>query len=307
MNYLDTETLLPHPKINVITKISKWDNYSIVEDNGIKYIVGTSLTDKNLFDYDTISSPLFLYELLRLYVEIPQSYLSIRQEETNVLCTCDIKDSVNKKIISFCKKYGLPFWSDGFTIDFFNNINPSEEQSHRPIRSVLFHEIVPFATDNHFPIASFCYALKELHHLFLIIAFESEWVFYDDKKQKWIFDDVNIKDFFCIQDENILNIFHNKISQKHDINTSLCQSLSVYKTYWNDDLSRLQLECDNLFHLAIYYLSLMRQSKTFSGGYIRTCKKCNQLFVASNPRMKYCGNPCTRQAYYSKSKGSDTK
>lgn len=297
MDYLGTEISIPHPRINVATNISKWDCYDIIEDNGIKFVIGTSLKDKDIFENKPVNSPLFLYELLHLYTEIPPTHYSRMQSIVNSLYSCDSCDSVNKRIIKFCKKYGLPFWSDYYTIDFhknpiFDSFSPKE----------LFHGLVPLGKSNRFPIASFCYALNEIHYLFLIIVFENEWIYYDEGEHKWIYYDDNVKQFLCDNDIQILNLFYDRMNKKNRINTSLYQDASTYTTYWNNDLFCLQLECNNLFHLAIYYLCLMRQSKSFSGGYIRTCKKCNQLFVTDNPRKQFCNNPCTRQAYYSEKK-----
>lgn len=42
MFFYNDETVIPTPKLRVITKISKWENYDYIEDNNIKYIRGYS-------------------------------------------------------------------------------------------------------------------------------------------------------------------------------------------------------------------------------------------------------------------------
>ncbi len=58
----DNLTEVATPKISVITKISKWDNYEYTEMDNMKFIKGSSENkDSELFEYHTINNSYFAY------------------------------------------------------------------------------------------------------------------------------------------------------------------------------------------------------------------------------------------------------
>ena len=75
-------------------------------------------------------------------------------------------------------------------------------------------------------------------------------------------------------------------------------NLNPFVTYCNNINKCLALNCENIMHLAAYYICIMYQQKVFSFGYILKCKKCGNLFVSHQSRKRFCGKPCTRGAYY---------
>ena len=193
----------------------------------------------------------------------------------------DIEKNLSSKdidlILSFCQSYGLPFWSDCTTA----NINVNYDFRGGDIaKDTFLHSIIPFASENLFPVASFVVGLNFFYTDFLLLVGLNHWQ-----------DDVNISP--------LIKGNESRISSLLKINAGFyTPNLNPFVTYWNDSNKCLALNCENIMHLAAYYICIMYQQKVFSFGYIRKCKKCGRLFVTAQSRQQFCQAPCTRQAYY---------
>lgn len=290
MIFIHDETEIPTPKLKIVTKISLWERYEVSEVNGIKFIVGTSsLPESLLFEFKEFSSPIVLYELMSLYKNLPSDLFSCNQ----ILINDKLSQKDISLVLSFCNKNGLPFWNNNLTSNA--HINFTECENDDVAMSTIFHGIIPFSTKNMFPISSFINSLFFLHNDFLRIVAANNWD-----------DDINVQILLSDNDREKIETIR-KSQTKNNIIGLYTPNLNPFTTYWNDKEMCLQLNCENLMHLSTYHLCTLQQSQDFSGGYIKKCPKCNQLFVSSKPQQKFCNNPCTRQAYYSIKKKVNTR
>ncbi len=282
MNYID-KTEVPTPKLNVNTKISKWDKYEFVEINKMKFIRGynsESIGNSKLFEYKIINTPDILFKLLLLHQKLNVKFHHMQKKISDELSDDDIEN-----ILNFCKLYGLPFWGKNPTANFC--INQEHNKSKDIALNTIIHPIIPFANENFFHIASFIQCLYWLKTDFLRIVVANNWE-----------DDINI--FHLLKSDDKQRMANIHASQSENKQTMLfLPNLNPYVTYWDDEKMCLVLNCENIIHFSTYQLCLLQQAQDYSGGYIKKCPKCNQLFVAAKPQQKYCKNPCTRQAYYS--------
>ena len=265
--------------LEITTLVSTWEAYRINEtDTHALTIEGfNELEYKDIFTEKVIDNDRILWELLALFCGLSDcKYISSKQVEiNNALTENDIK-----LILAFCSKYGLPCWCDTPTA----NICLPYQHSNDITRNSLLYNISPMGLCNSFVIASFVVALRSLYYDFLkIIAYNKDTQLpldlkplITDKGQKYINDIIPLQE---------LELY--------------TPSLNPYNTFWEDKSNRLQLRCNNPFHLATYHLCLFASQKAFTGGYIKQCKYCGKLFVASKKQERFCDSPCTRQAYYS--------
>lgn len=290
MIFYNDETVIPTPKLRIITKISKWEKYDCVENNNIKYIRGYSneKKDSELFAFNEINTPAVLYKLMELYFKMPRELFSFDQiYVNNTLCDNDIK-----QILSFCKNYGLPFWNYEPVANTFINA-PSQSMLGKTVkqfdiaRETILRDIIPFSQYNFFPASSFIIGLMNLHADFLRIVYYHSWE-----------DDINIAPLLSKRDKEIISKIKNRQIDKQGVSLFTPQQ-NPFVTYWDDNNLGLRLNCENLMHLSAYHLCILMQSGFIGSGYIKTCPKCNQMFIAQNSRQKFCNNPCTRQAYQS--------
>lgn len=274
------DTEIPTPRFKIVTRISKWENYESIEINGIKYIRGYSDDNTSeLFQFDVIDTPIILYHFLELYTKLPHGLFSSDQYYINSLLT----DSDISLILAFCKKHGLPFWSNKPTANPFEIITEENDVAI----STMLHEVIPFSKENYFPVCSFIAGLNSLHTDFLKVVSANLWE-----------DDENIHLLLSDNDRKRISEFR-KIQSKHKSIGLYTPNLFPYLTFWNDNIMSLQLNCNNLMHLSTFYLCTLQQAQDCTGGSIRICPKCKQPFVYKTPQQKFCLNPCTRQSYYS--------
>ena len=286
-------TEIPTQKLKIVTKISKWDNYECTDINDMKYIRGFNLNNSiDKFQFELIDSPLILYNLIELKRKLSEEIFNNNQQYINEHLTCKDIDL----ILSFCKKNGLPFWDEDITVDVFRNQEDKIDKDMQDLaKQSLFHDIPPSSRENFFPISSFIVGLLNLHLDFLRVVSANNWE-----------DDENIYFLLSEKDKDKITKIR-KIQSKHNNVGLYTPRLCPYYTFWNDNAMSLQLNCNNIMHLSTYHLCTLQQAQDYSGGYIRVCPKCNQIFVGRKPQQKFCNNPCTRQAYYSvnKKKRSD--
>lgn len=274
------------PKLKVLTKVSKWDKYESVkrklydENNNaydftfIRGYTTTQDTELELYSYQEINSIDFFIALIELHNKLSVEYTVMQADIEKNLSSEDID-----LILNFCRSYGLPFWADSLTsvAVFNNNCNIKTSDISR---KNLFHSIVPFASENIFPVASFVVGLYFFYTDFLLLVGLNHWQ-----------DDINISPLIKGNESHISSLL--------EINAGFyTPNLNPFVTYWNDSDKCLALNCENIMHLAAYYICTMYQQKFFSFGYIRKCKKCGRLFVTAQSRRQFCQAPCTRQAYY---------
>lgn len=292
MIFLRETTEIPTQKLKIVTKISKWDNYECVNIGNIKYIRGFNLNKAiDIYSFELIEQPLVLYNLMELYNKLSPKIFDFNQLYVNENITTDDIDL----ILAFCKRNGLPFWNRNINVDVFRN----EEDYPDPKESIesysLLHSVAPLSKENFFPICSFIVGLVQLHRDFLHIISANNWE-----------DDENIDILLSKNDISKISDIR-KIQARRKTIGLYTPKLCPYTTFWNDKAMSLQLNCNNLMHLSTYHLCTLQQAQDYTGGYMKVCKKCKNLFVATTPQQKFCNNPCTRQAYYSanKRKGSD--
>lgn len=287
------ETDVPTPKLKVITKISKWENYELVIMNGMKFIKGTSTnTDNQLFEFEPINTPVVLYALVELATKLKVKNHHMQRYIANEVDNDDIE-----LIISFCKKYGMPFWCwDNFTSTTNWCIN-AQSSSNDIARDTIMRGIVPFANANYFHLASFVQGVYWIKNDFMRIVATKEWQ-----------DDINIKPLLSDEDISRIEKIGNSIASGNDFSSHLyLPNLNPFVTYWDNDNMCLALNCENIMHLATYYLCILQQSNNFVGGYVRQCKKCGTLFITPQSRQQFCNAPCTRQAHYQAKKRNSNK
>lgn len=268
------------PKLQVIAKVSKWDKYEFFERNGIKFIRGFSLTpNAKLFEFEKITTPGVLFSIVEL-----ANKLHVKNAHMQKYISDNLTDNDIELILKFCRSYGLPFWcwnSFTSTVNFCINV---QLQNNDIARDTIMHPIVPFATENYFHIASFVQAVYRIKSDFLRLVAWNHWE-----------NDINIQPLLSKDDITHLTVLRSLF--QHGI-CLFSPSLKPFVTYWDDEKMCLALNCENIFHLSVYYLCVLQQSRSFFGGYVCKCKMCGNFFVTSQSRKKYCGNPCTRQSAY---------
>lgn len=278
----------PMPKLKVITKVSKWSKYECMEHNGIKYIRGYgNKLDSELFEYKEVKNATVLFALMDV-----ANKLNTVMDNNHSYVNENIVESDIDIIIGFCRSYGLPFWSSHYTVDCYANEGyPNFEgiEHNEECNPVLMRSIIPFASYNIMPVASFIIGVYRLQTDFLRVALYNGWN-----------NDINISELITNVPKNKTDIILNFL--KRDGLHLFYPGCVSFNTYWDTTSLALGLNCENLFHLSIYYLCLLAQTSEYTGGYIRKCKKCDNLFVAKNSRQQFCGTPCTRQSYYSMKK-----
>jgi hypothetical protein len=285
MEIISDESEILLPKLKILTKVSKWDKYESVKrklydkDNNaydFTFIRGyaTTTKDTELYSYQEIDNIDFFIALIELHNKLSVEYTVMQADIEKNLSSKDID-----LILSFCRSYGLPFWASSLTaVTVFNdnsNIKTGDTTSEN-----LFRSIVPFSEENYFPVASFVVGLNSFYNDFLLLVGLNHWQ-----------DDINISPLIKGNEK--------RISLLLEINTDFyTPNLNPFVTYWNNINKCLALNCENIMHLAAYYICIMYQQKVFSFGYILKCKKCGNLFVSHQSRKRFCGKPCTRGAYY---------
>lgn len=271
------------PKLKVLTKVSKWDKYESVKrklydkDNkayDFTFIRGyaTTTKDTELYSYQEINSIDFFIALIELHNKLSIKYTVIQADIEKNLSREDIN-----LILNFCRSYGLPFWSDCTTANI--NVNYDFRSNDIAMNTIL-HSIISLATENFFPIVSFVAGLNHFYTDFLLLVGLNHWQ-----------GDINILPLIKGNESHISLLLKTNMS-------FYTPNLNPFVTYWNDINKCLALNCENIMHLAAYYICIMYQQKVFSFGYIRKCKKCGRLFVTAQSRQQFCQTPCTRQAYY---------
>lgn len=277
----DNLTEVATPKISVITKISKWDNYEYTEMDNMKFIKGSSENkDSELFEYHTINNIGVLIDLLVLRNQIQLQYNNNEKVIAEKITTSDIKN-----IIKFCKRHGLPRW--GLPPVYNCCVNEQNAESGI-VNTTLLRDVVPFANKNYLHIPSFIRALQWLKTDFLRIVAAHN-----------LEDDVNIKPLLINNDYKIIDSM-----REHSSFDLYMPCLNPFVTYWNSERNGLFLNCENLIHLSVYYLCAIHQTGKCFGGYIKICKSCGNPFVTSNANRKYCGTSdtygCSRQAFHNR-------
>ncbi len=316
----DNLTEIATPKINVITKISKWENYKYVEMNDMKFIKGNSKNkDCELFEYHTINNINVLIDLLVL-----RNQFQVQYNNDEKVISQNITENDVKNIIKFCKRHGFPRWGlppiynpcineqqhtitinkkkviqelinneklqkDEFTEKLFSVISTIAGNADIA-RTTILREIVPFANENYLHIPSFIRALQWLKTDFLrVVAVHN------------LEEDTNIKPLLIENDyKRIVSM------RKHSSFDLYMPHLNPFVTYWDSEKNGLFLNCENLIHLSVYYLCAIHQTGRCFGGYIKICKSCGKPFVTANANRKFCGTSdtwgCTRNAFYQKEK-----
>lgn len=281
MDFIHDETEIPSSRLNVITKISKWENYDYIERNGMKFIIGSSTEPKNKFNFQSINNINILIDLLVLKNKLQVQYTNNEKIISENITQYDIEN-----IIKFCMRYGLPRWGEP---PIYNCCINEQTKDNDMIQSTLFRPIIPFASENYLHLPSFIRALCWLKTDFLNVVASNNWD-----------DDINVKPLLKEDDIQHLNSIRANQS-KHGVSLYM-PHLNPYVTYWDDKKMCLSLNCENLLHFAAYQLCLLQQAQDYTGGYIKECKKCGSLFVASHSNQQFCNNPCTRQSYYAQKK-----
>lgn len=287
-NWENKETEIATPKIQVVTKISKWEEYEYKEVDGKKYIHGVSFNlDKQLFEYKVIDNMNFLLELLML-----ENQLEVKYNNFEKIISDNLSDDDINHIIKFCKRNGLPRWSEPSSSPINNWCMNEQDADMASPRKEILRSIASYGTENFMHIPSFIRALHWIKSDFLRVTAANNWD-----------DDINLQPLLSDKDRKILKKL-DRTANSFSLNLYM-PGLLPFMTHWNDEVGGLQLSCENLLHLASYYICVLRQQREFAGGSIKICKTCGNYFVAQHARMKYCHNPCTRQAYYMRKIRSD--
>lgn len=283
MEFINDHTEIAQNRLEIVANISKWEKYEIIDITNYKFVRGynDNKQDNELYSVATFdNSSMLLFQLLRLYKELsPAKKHTPHIDKINAgLTNKDIK-----LVLKFCSKYGLPFWNNKAipNVECFKN-TPSDNTS---TRNNFLYDVIPFANDNIFCIASFVASLHLIFKDFLQVVTFNTW-----QNDSLIFDLLNDDDKSQIQQLDT-------IQRKHGL-ALFTPKLNNYVTRWNDKNLCLQLVCDNLLHLCTYTLCLTMQASEFTSGYIKQCPKCNNLFIAKRSNQRFCNSPCTRQAYY---------
>lgn len=281
----DLGSIAPSPKVQVVTKISKWDKYEYCEMDNMKWIKGSSPNNPNTekFEFMEVDTPNILYALLDLHSKLKTPF-SFNHKYISEHYNPDD----TPRIIKFCKKYGLPQW--GLTMANYC-INDDTIRRDDIATNTILRPIVPFATENYLHIPSLICALQLLKTDFLRIVAVKGW-------------DTLASVTCMLSDDDKKRLRDIKLNQKtSDFSKHLyLPNLNPFTTYFDSDTMRLRLHCENLLHVSVYYLCVLLQSSQFFGGYIKQCKMCGSLFVTSQSRQQFCFNPCSRQSYYSMKK-----
>lgn len=267
--------------LEIVTLVSTWEAYKISEnDTHALTIEGFNKYDyKEMFTEKVINSDRILWDSLLLFYNLSDCKYNHNQEKINNTIT----ENDIKLILSFCSKYGLPCWCDTPTANLCEPYQLTDDMTHNNI----LYNVHPLGTSNRLVISSFVVALRNLYYDFLkVIAYNSNSSLPLDLKPL-------ITDKGKEYINNITPLLDNEGMELYT------PSLCPYNTFWEDKSNRLQLHCNNLYHLAIYHLCLFASQKSFTGGYIKQCSYCGKLFIAQRKQERFCNSPCTRQAYYS--------
>lgn len=289
MAFEHSETQIADPRIMVSYLSFEFDKYQIERENGILYLSGENSDFKHLFEKKKVKNYNILLELMTLHnnLDITKSMSPIGFY-TNV---CEIiSDKDLAQILKFAKKYGLPYYKCENISDpnvYFNILPHNDLEKDSPESNIYYsYGVSPFAKFGKIDITAFINAIHHLNEDFLkVIAYnelETDFKAYLSDKQK----------------KRINQLSNWFMKHKHD--TGLMSHYNKpFITRWSSETLSLEIETENIMHLAAYHLCLMASAGNI-GGYIRQCKGCGMLFVTENPRLQYCKNPCTRQNVHMK-------
>lgn len=278
----DEKTKVSRPAITVTTKISKWKNYEIVS-NGSYYIRGfNDSVETDIFSFEDVNDSDILSDLLLLSKE-----LSVHPYHDQKKIDQEITEDDLLLLLRFCVKHGLPFWGNCPKVN--PCVNGDDDAMRDVATTAMMHEVIPIGTENFCHVASLVQAVNWLYRDFRQVCASNQWTYDDNATQ-------------LLHDEDI-----EMISMDNDLYDNpqelILPNRNPFITFWNNTKMCLQLNCENPFHLASYYICVARDSKQFKGGYVRICQKCGKYFVANRRNKKYCGNKgCNPASYHANKK-----
>ena len=282
------ETIVSRPAITVTTKLSRWKNYEIVS-NGSYYIRGfnNDSAETDIFSFADVNDSDILSDLLLISKE-----LKVRPYHNQKKIDQEITEDDLMLLLRFCMKHGLPFWGNCPKVN--PCINGDDDAMRDVATATMIHEVIPIGTKNICHVASFVQAINWLYRDFRQVCASNQWG-YDDNATQLLHDDDMIMD-----DDDEMIVLNDLRDNPREL---ILPNRNPYITFWNNKKMCLQLNCENPFHLASYYICVARDSKQFKGGYVRICQKCGRYFVANRKNKKYCGNKgCNPASYHANKK-----
>lgn len=287
MSYEHSETQISDPRITVSYLSFEFDKYQIERESEILYLSGENLDYNHLFEKKKAENYNILLELMTLHnnLNITKSMPPIGLY-TNI---CEIiSDKDLGQILKFAKKYGLPYYKCENISDpnvYFNILPHDDSEKDSAESNICYsHGASPFTNFGKIDITAFINAVHHLNEDFLKVIAYNEL-------------ETDFKDYLSDKQKKRINQLSNWfMKRKHDISL-MSHYNKLFITRWNNETLSLEIETENIMHLAAYHLCLMASAGNI-GGYIRQCKGCGMLFVTENPRLQYCQKPCKRQNVY---------
>lgn len=295
MAFEHSETQIADPRIMVSYLSFEFDKYQIERENGILYLSGENSDFKHLSEKKKVENYNILLELMTLHnnLDITKPMHPVGFY-TNI---CEIiSDKDLEKILKFVKKYGLPYYKCENISDpnvYFNILPHDDSEKDSPESNIYYsHGVFPFAKSGKIDITAFINAVHSLNEDFLKVIAYNEL-------------ETDFKDYLSDKQEKRINQLSNWFKKHRQLNL-MSHYNKPFTTRWNNETLSLEIETENIMHLAAYHLCLMASAGNI-GGYIRQCKGCGMLFVTENPRLQYCQNPCTRQNVHMRKIRKNTK
>lgn len=289
----EVNELIGSPVEEISTKISKFDNYDII--NGIEndlFIVASSKAKTGLFRdvAENIRGNYYhvFIDLINMYSHLSFSNTIIRKRtEIDKL----INDSDKEIILRFCKKNGLPYW--GNTGSEYSP-NPIQNNDHSDNSN--FSDYVSVLKDK-YPY-KFCYAYCNLSY-FLYHTYH----LYDDFiKYLKLYNPQMIETF----ERNNIDISNHKKGEKF---YPIITTMITFESRLEERNNRFYFEVttQNIFCSSVYYFSLICTSKYIELDKllkIKTCSCCGQRFITSRKGKKYCDYCSPQKAWNKKNRKS---
>ena len=295
MAFEHSESQIAHPRIMVSYLSFEFDKYQIERENGILYLSGENSDFKHLSKKKKAENYNILLELMILHnnLDITKS-MSPVDFYTNICKIISDKDL--EQILKFTKKYGLPYYKCENVSDsnVYFNLLPHDDSEKDSAESNIYysHGVFPFANLGKIDITAFINAIHHLNEDFLKVIAYNEL-------------ETDFKDYLTDKQKKRVSHLSNWFKKHKQLNL-MSHYNQPFITRWNNETLSLEVETENIMHLAAYHLCLMA-SAGIIGGYIRQCKGCGMLFVTENPRLQYCQNPCTRQNVHMRKIRKNTK
>gem|GEM_PF-4144263 len=251
------------------------------------------IKDKKLTRYD---NPSLLFSFAGL-VQLPHSYWSIEElvKKTTSDMNSDMKKAIpDKKIIKFCKKFGMPYWEED---DGKNLFLPVSDLLHEGQFFILNHIAMPQVA-----LRLFSFRFRVI---LLYIHFQLWHALYSGENKNGIIDEYVKR--VLIKEGSVEKTASMRLSDETAMNLRNLRITSKYEK--NSNSFVLGIRALDLFDIAYFQLAnLLTMKDAVVQRHLKTCsnQECGHLFWGEHGHNRYCPL-CDRRTIYSRRNKKEVK